>query len=117
MRVARFATKHVVLPRAWRNGGKSGADASDRRPIHEDALLWQPENGGGVVSEPQRIQRLMCLMGIEAIYPKRRTTRPGAGHKIYPYLLRGVEITRPDQVWSTDITYIPLRHGFLYLVA
>ncbi|HWB45580.1 MAG TPA: IS3 family transposase [Hyphomicrobiaceae bacterium] len=65
----------------------------------------------------KRIQRLMRLMGIEAIYPKRRTTRPGAGHKIYPYLLRGVEITRPDQVWSTDITYIPLRHGFLYLVA
>ena len=65
----------------------------------------------------KRVQRLMRLMGIEAIYPKRRTTRPGAGHKIYPYLLRGVEITRPDQVWSTDITYIPLRHGFLYLVA
>ena len=65
----------------------------------------------------KRVQRLMRSMGIEAIYPKRRTTRPGAGHKIYPYLLRGVAITRPDQVWSTDITYIPLRHGFLYLVA
>jgi putative transposase len=65
----------------------------------------------------KRVQRLMRSMGIEAIYPKRRTTRPGAGHKIYPYLLRGVEITRPDQVWSTDITYVPLRHGFLYLVA
>ncbi|HWB10790.1 MAG TPA: DDE-type integrase/transposase/recombinase [Pirellulales bacterium] len=65
----------------------------------------------------KHVQRLMRLMGIEAIYPKRRTTRPGAGHKIYPYLLRGVEITRPDQVWSTDITYVPLRHGFLYLVA
>jgi putative transposase len=65
----------------------------------------------------KRVQRLMRSMGIEAIYPKRRTTRLGAGHKIYPYLLRGVEIARPDQVWSTDITYIPLRHGFLYLVA
>jgi len=65
----------------------------------------------------KRVQRLMRLMGIEAIYPKRRTTRPCPGHKIYPYLLRGVEITRPDQVWSTDITYVPLRHGFLYLVA
>ena len=65
----------------------------------------------------KRIQRLMRLMGIEAIYPKRRTTWPGAGHKIYPYLLRNVEVTRPDQVWASDITYVPLRHGFLYLVA
>ena len=65
----------------------------------------------------KRVQRLMRLMGIEAIYPKRRTTWPGAGHKIYPYLLRNVAITRPDQVWSSDITYVPLRHGFLYLVA
>lgn len=65
----------------------------------------------------KRVQRLMRVMGIEAVFPKRRTTRPGAGHKIYPYLLRNVEVQRPDQVWSTDITYIPLRHGFLYLVA
>ena len=65
----------------------------------------------------ERVQRLMRLMGLEAIYPKRRTTRPGAGHKIYPYLLRDVAITGPDHVWSTDITYLPLRHGFLYLVA
>ena len=65
----------------------------------------------------KRVQRLMRRMGIEAIYPKRRTTKPGAGHKIYPYLLRNVEIVRPDQVWSSDITYIPLRHGFLYLAA
>jgi len=65
----------------------------------------------------KRIQRLMRLMGIEAIYAKRRTTWPAAGHKIYPYLLRGVAVTRPNQVWASDITYIPLRHGFLYLVA
>jgi putative transposase len=65
----------------------------------------------------KRIQRLMRLMGLEAVFPKRRTTWPGAGHKIYPYLLRNVEITRPNQVWSTDITYIPMRHGFLYLTA
>jgi putative transposase len=60
-------------------------------------------------------QRLMRVMGIETIYPKRRTTWPGAGHKIYPYLLRNVAVTRPDQVWASDITYVPLRHGFLYL--
>jgi len=65
----------------------------------------------------KRAQRLMRVMGIEAIYPKRRTTRPAAGHKIYPYLLRDVAVTRPNQAWASDITYIPLRHGFLYLVA
>jgi putative transposase len=65
----------------------------------------------------KRVQRLMRLMGLEAIYPKRRTTRPASGHKIYPYLLRNVTITGPDHVWSSDITYLPLRHGFLYLVA
>jgi len=65
----------------------------------------------------KRVQRLMRLMGIEAIYPKKRTTWPAAGPKIYPYLLRDVQITRPDQVWASDITYIPLKHGFLYLMA
>jgi putative transposase len=65
----------------------------------------------------KRVQRLMRRMGIEAIYPKRRTSQPGAGHKIYPYLLRDVEITRRDQVWSSDITYIPMRRGFFYLTA
>jgi putative transposase len=65
----------------------------------------------------ERMQRLMRLMGLMAIYPKRRTTRPAAGHKIYPYLLRNVAIERPNQVWSTDITYVPMRQGFVYLVA
>jgi len=65
----------------------------------------------------KRVQRLMRIMGIEALGPRRRTTTPAIGHKIYPYLLRDVAISRPDQVWSTDITYIPLRQGFLYLTA
>ena len=65
----------------------------------------------------KRIARLMRVMGIEAIYPKKRTTWPGAGHKIYPYLLRNIEITCPNQVWSSDITYGPLKSGWLYLVA
>jgi putative transposase len=64
-----------------------------------------------------RVQRLMRLMGIAAIYPKRRTTWPAAGQQIYPYLLRNVEITRVNQVWSSDITYVPLLRGWLYLVA
>ena len=65
----------------------------------------------------KRVRRLMNLMGIQAIAPKPRTSIPGKGHKIYPYLLRNVKITRPNQVWSTDITYIPMRQGFMYLVA
>lgn len=65
----------------------------------------------------KHVQRLMRKMGIEAIYPKPRTTRRNAKHRVFPYLLRDVEIRRKDQVWSTDITYIPLRQGFMYLVA
>jgi putative transposase len=56
-------------------------------------------------------------MGLEAIYPKPRLSKPAPGQKIYPYLLRGVKIDRPNQVWSTDITYVRLRGGFVYLVA
>ncbi len=65
----------------------------------------------------KRIQRLMRILGIEALYPKPNLSRPAAGHEIYPYLLRGVSIERPNQVWSTDITYLPMHGGFLYLVA
>ena len=65
----------------------------------------------------KRIQRLSRIAGIEALYPKPNLSRPQPGHEIYPYLLRGVSIERPNQVWSTDITYIPMRGGFLYLVA
>ena len=59
----------------------------------------------------------MRQMGIEALYPKPNLSRPAAGHEIYPYLLRDVVVSRSNQVWSTDITYIPLRSGFLYLAA
>src|SRR5271157_874556 len=65
----------------------------------------------------KRVQRLMRLMGLEAVYPKPRLSVGGAGHKLYPYLLRGVTIERVDQVWSTDITYIPMPNGFMYLTA
>ncbi len=63
----------------------------------------------------KRVQRLMRVMGLEAIYPKPKLSAAGKGHKIYPYLLRGVKIERPDQVWSTDITYVPMPSGFMYL--
>ena len=71
----------------------------------------------GVVVNPKRVSRLMELMGIEAVYPKPKLSQPGEGHKIYPYLLRGVTVERVNQVWSTDITYIRMAQGFVYLVA
>lgn len=65
----------------------------------------------------KRIQRLMRLMGLEAVYPRPRTSIPYSGHMVYPYLLRGMSIDSPNQVWAADITYIPLNRGFMYLVA
>ena len=65
----------------------------------------------------KRVQRLMRQMGIMAVYPKPKTSRPGKGHKIYPYLLRGMTVHRPNQAWAADITYLPMARGFLYLVA
>ncbi len=63
----------------------------------------------------RHVKTLMRRMGIEALYRRPRTTKPEPGHKIYPYLLRGLEITRPNQVWAMDITYIPMAKGFVYL--
>ena len=65
----------------------------------------------------KRVQRLMRTMGLRAIYRRPRTSKPGPRHKVYPYLLGGMEIARPNQVWAADITYIPMAKGFLYLVA
>ena len=63
----------------------------------------------------RHVKTLMRRMGIEALYRRPRTTKPEPGHKVYPYLLRGIEITRPNQVWAMDITYIPMARGFVYL--
>jgi putative transposase len=71
----------------------------------------------GCAVNPKRVRRLMRLMGLEAIYPKRRLSASGEAHKRYAYLLAGLEVVRPNQVWSADITYVRLRRGFLYLVA
>ena len=65
----------------------------------------------------KRVRRLMQLMGLKAVYRRPRTSKPAAGHKVYPYLLSGMKITRPNQVWAADITYIPMSRGFLYLIA
>jgi putative transposase len=77
--------------------------------------VWLAEQGEEV--NRKRVQRLMRVMGLEAIYPKPRLSMAGKGHRIYPYLLRGVKVVRPGQVWSTDITYVPTASGFMYLAA
>lgn len=77
---------------------------------------WLNEVKGESVNV-KRIRRLLRLMGLEAIYPKPHLSQRAAGHRIYPYLLRGVKIERVNQVWSTDITYLRLQGGFVYLVA
>ena len=65
----------------------------------------------------KRVQRLMRVMGIEALVPRPGTSKAALGHKIYPYLLRGLKIIEPNHVWAADVTYIPMAYGFLYLVA
>jgi putative transposase len=76
---------------------------------------WLIEHGEEV--NRKRVQRLMRIMGLEAIYPKPQLSAAGRGHRVYPYWLRNVTIQRPDPVWSTDITYVPLACGFMYLAA
>jgi putative transposase len=71
----------------------------------------------GIIVNRKKVQRLMRLMGIEAVYPKPRTSRPHPEHKVYPYLLRGLTINGPNQVWATDITFLPMAKGFMFLVA
>ncbi len=75
---------------------------------------WLQQEGYPV--NRKRVQRLMRLMGIEAIYQKPNSSKPHPEHRVYPYLLNGLTIDRPNQVWATDITYIPMPKGFLYLV-
>lgn len=65
----------------------------------------------------KRVRRLMRLMGIEAIYSRPNTSQPNQAHKVYPYLLKGLSITKANQVWATDITYVPMKTGFMYLIA
>jgi putative transposase len=89
-----------------------------RQPVYGSRRMaaWLKEDCGEPVNR-KRVQRLMRVMGLEAIYPKPRLSVPGRNHKVYPYLLRGVCIERADQVWSTDITWVAMPHGFMYLAA
>ena len=87
------------------------------RPFYGARRIARTLTEDGFPIDRKRARRLMRQMGIEALGPKPRTSKPAPGHKIYPYLLRGLSIERPNQVWAADITYIPIGRGFLYLVA
>ncbi len=87
------------------------------RPTSGSRTIKSKLQAKGVCIARSRVVRLMRFMGLRAIYPKRRTSSPGEGHKIYPYLLRTLKVTRPGQVYAADITYIPMAKGFLYLAA
>ena len=111
----------------YRPGPVTGADdLALMRRIDELHLKWPFYGSRRMVFElnqaghgvnRKRVQRLMRVMGIEALVPRPGTSKAAPGHKIYPYLLRGVSITEPNHVWASDITYIPMAQGFLYLVA
>ena len=88
-----------------------------QRPFYGSRRLRDELEDRGHIVNRKRVQRLMRQMGLRALYPRRRTSQPGKGHKIYPYLLRGLSIERANQVWATDICYIPMAKGFMYLVA
>lgn len=84
-------------------------------PFAGSRMLRDFLNREGIVVGRRHVATLMRRMGIEAIYRKPNTSKPAPGHKLYPYLLRNVEIVRPNQVWAMDITYVPMAHGFVYL--
>jgi putative transposase len=88
-----------------------------KTPFYGVRRMHQYLLGFGYSANVKRIRRLYRLMGLEAIYPKPRPKPDGAAHKVYPYLLKDYKVTAPNQVWSSDITYIPMPRGFLYLVA
>ena len=104
----------------------SGADLSIMRRLDElhldypfagSRMLRDLLRGEGVEVGRRRVATMMRRMGIEAIYRRPNTSKTSPGHKVYPYLLRGITIDRPNQVWAMDITYIPMARGFVYLAA
>ena len=87
------------------------------RPTFGSRRLTVMVNRQGWAVNRKRVARLLEVMEIAAVYPKRSSSQPGEGHQIYPYLLKGLEICGPDQVWCTDITYVPMANGFMFLCA
>jgi putative transposase len=89
----------------------------DRPTLGSRKLAVMLANSTGIEINRKRIQRLRRILGLEAFYPKPRLTQRNPEHEVFPYLLRDVEIEAPNHVWSTDITYVPMKNGFLYLTA
>ena len=92
-------------------------EAHTKMPFYGRRRIREHLSRQGVDVNVKRVGRLMKVMGIETIYPRKNLSQPNPEHRVYPYLLRGVRIDRQNQVWSTDITYIRMRHGFMYLTA
>jgi putative transposase len=88
-----------------------------QRPFYGSRRTRDELEDRGHTVNRKRVQRLMRLMDLRALYPRRRTSQPGNGHKVYPYLLRDLPIERANQAWATDICYLPMAKGFMYLVA
>ena len=88
-----------------------------KTPFYGSRRMAECLKRSGEAVNRKRIRRLMAVMGLEGLHPKPRTTNPAAGAKAYPYLLRDRVLTRADEVWSSDITYVPMRRGFMYLTA
>ena len=86
-------------------------------PFYGSRQMCRHLRHDGFVVGRRRVKRLMRKMGLTAVYQKPRTTRPHPEHRVYPYLLRDLRVERPDQVWCADITYVPMKRGYLYLVA
>ena len=95
--------------------------ALDRQYLDTPFYGWVEADEGlareGRCVSRKRVQRLMCIMGLRAIYRSPRTSRPAPEHRVYPYLLEKIRVTRPNQAWAADITYLPMARGFLHLVA
>jgi len=88
-----------------------------KTPYYGTRRMAEHLNNLGYKVDRKRVRRLYKIMGLVAIYPKKWLSKPGEGHKIYPYLLKGLKIDRPNMVWEADITYLRMEHGFMYLIA
>jgi putative transposase len=88
-----------------------------RTPFYGSRRMTASLERAGETANRKRVQRLMAVMGLEALFPRPRTTTAASDARVYPYLLRDRELTHVDEVWSSDITYVPMRHGFMYLTA
>jgi putative transposase len=118
---ARIGALWRLSPAGGAGSRSVGTDAVDRRAVSGDTILRLTADDGGTAlggpsGQPQAGAAADAADGLEALGPQPKTSRPSARHRIYPYLLRGLAIDRPNQVWAADITYIPMARGFLYLV-